>query len=187
MTLREALAVLREQGLVETRRGRGGGSFVRASAEQLTNRSLARLQEYTVLDLRDLGDEYFAVAGAAAVLATRRAVAADVERLRGLAQRLAESTDPVHSRRSDSRFQIEVTVVSQSARLTRTEVGLQAELSEMRWLPTLAVDPKKIAAEHRELVAAIEAEDEAAARTLAEEHSAAAIRQLIGLRMEMTS
>lgn len=187
MTLREALAVLREQGLVETRRGRGGGSFVRASAELLTSRSLARLQKYTVQDLRDLGDEHFAVAGAAAVLAARRAVAADVERLGVLARRLAESADPVHSRRADSRFQIEVTVVSQSSRLTRAEVGIQAELSELRWLPQLSVDPKRVAAGHVALVAAIEAEDEAGARALAEEHSAAAIRQLIGLRMELTS
>jgi DNA-binding FadR family transcriptional regulator len=187
MTLREALAVLREQGLVETRRGRGGGSFVRASAELLTNRSMARLQRYTVQDLRDLGDEHFAVAGAAAVLAARRAVTADAERLGGLAQRLAESTGPVHGRRADSRFQIEVAVVSQSARLTRAEVGLQAELSELRWLPKLAVDPKTVATGHLELVDAIKAEDEGRARALAEEHSATAIRALIGLRMEMTS
>lgn len=187
MTLREALAVLREQGLVETRRGRGGGSFVRANAELLTNRSLARLQEYTVQDLRDLGDEQFAVAGAAAVLAARRAVAADVDRLNALALRLAESKDPVHARRADSRFQIEVAVISQSARLTRAEVGLQAELSEMRWLPQLKVDPKAVAAGHLDVVAAIKAEDETGARALAEEHSATAIRQLIGLRMEMTS
>lgn len=187
MTLREALAVMREQGLVETRRGRGGGSFVRASAELLTTRSMARLQEYTVQDLRDLGDEHFAIAGAAAVLASRRAVAADVERLNTLARKLADSTDPVHSLRTDSRFQIEVTVCSQSARLTRAEVALQAELSEMRWLPELAVDPKEVAAGHLELVKAIEAEDEKAARALAEEHSAAAIRRLIGLRMEMAS
>src|ERR1700685_1470699 len=32
MTLREALAMLRQQGLVETRRGRAGGTFVRRPA-----------------------------------------------------------------------------------------------------------------------------------------------------------
>lgn len=186
MTLREALAVLREQGLVETRRGRGGGSFVRASAEALTSRSLVRLQEYTVQDLRDLGDEHFAVAGAAAVLSARRAVAADVERLRGLARRLSDAVDPVACRRADSRFQIEVAVCSQSTRLTRAEVAIQAELSDMRWLPQLSIDPAAVAAGHLELVAAIEAEDEPRARALAEEHAASAIRQLIGLRMEST-
>ncbi len=43
-----------------------------------------------------------------------------------------------------------------------------------------------MAAGHLELVAAIQAEDEVCARGLAEEHRAAAIRQLIGLRMELT-
>lgn len=159
---------------------------MRASAEALTSRSLARLQDYSAQDLRDLGDEHFAIAGAAAVLAARRAVAADVERLRALARKLNDSTDPVQSRRADSRFQIEVTVCSQSSRLTRAEVGIQAELSEMRWLPQLSIDPAAVAAGHLELVAAIEAEDEVRARALAEEHSAAAIRQLIGLRMGLT-
>lgn len=184
MTLREALAVLREQGLVETKRGRGGGSFVRASADAVHTRSMARLQQLTVEDLRDLGDEHFAIAAAAAVLAARRGVAADFARLRTLAKRLHDSTDPVRSRRADSRFQIEVAVCSQSSRLTRAQVNLQAELSALTWLPQLAVDPTAEADKHIALVDAMEAEDEARARSLAEDHSAANVRRLIAFRME---
>lgn len=185
VTLREALAILREQGLVVTKRGRGGGSFVRASAEDVHTRSLALLQELTVEGLRDLGDEHFAVAGATAVLATRRAVAADIARLRTLADRLATSEDAIASRRADSRFQIEIAVCSQSARLTRAEVNIQAELAAMVWLPRLGLTPAVEAATHHRLVDAIEAGDEAAARSLAEEYGALTIRRLIGLRMEL--
>ena len=112
---------------------------------------------------------------------------ADVERLRALAGALLDAADPVGCRRADSRFQIEVAVRSQSARLTRAEARIQAELSDMRWLPQLSINPAAVAAGHLDLVAALEAEDEARARTLAEEHSAAAIRQLIGLRMESST
>ncbi len=35
MTLRQALAILREAGFIETRRGRSGGSFVRPDAPAL--------------------------------------------------------------------------------------------------------------------------------------------------------
>ncbi|QFS90471.1 Putative L-lactate dehydrogenase operon regulatory protein [Mycobacterium sp. THAF192] len=186
MTLREALAVLREQGLVETRRGRGGGSFVRASAEIVNTRALARLHALSVQELRDLGDEYFVVSGGAAVLACRRAVAADITRLRTLVARLADSDDPVRSRRSDSRFQIEVAVCTQSARVTRAGINLQAELSAMLWLPEIGLDHVTEAARHRELVDAIEAEDETKARSIAEDHSVAAARRLLALRMELT-
>jgi GntR family L-lactate dehydrogenase operon transcriptional regulator len=185
MTLREALAVLREQGLVHTKRGRGGGSFIRSSAEAVNTRSLARLQQLSVEELRDIGDEHFAVAGGAAVLAARRGVAADFERLRTLAQRLAHTDDLVHSARADSRYQIEVAVCSQSARLTRAEVNLQAELSALMWMSQVGLDRKARAARHLELSEAIASEDELAARTLAEERTAADMRRLIALRMEL--
>lgn len=186
VTLREGLAVLREQGLVNTKRGRGGGSFVNATAAVVQSNSLARLRALSVQELRDIGDEHFAISGAAAALAARRSLTADVARLRMLVTRLQETTDPFHCRRADSRFHIEVAVCSQSSRLTRNEVGLQAELSAMIWLPRVAVDPAREAADHGNLVEAITAEDSDRARSLAEVHSATHIRRLIELRMELS-
>ncbi|MEU1521100.1 FadR/GntR family transcriptional regulator [Nocardia rhamnosiphila] len=186
MTLREALAVLREQGIVRTKRGRGGGSFICSSAEALEHTASARLQQMSLAELRDLGDAQFAIAGAAAVFAARRGGRADIARLHALTDRLRTSTEPIAARRADSRFHIEMAVCAQSTRLTRAQVDLQAELSALIWLPRLALDPAAEASVHSDLVRAIEREDDVEARKLAESHSESRIRRLVALRMELS-
>src|SRR5580700_4941987 len=86
MTLREALAMLRQQGLVETRRGRAGGTFVRRPTAP---------QPGLVRDrLRDLIDEQSAVSGTAARLAASRASTVSVRRLLALADQLSLASTP---------------------------------------------------------------------------------------------
>ncbi|MCP9971562.1 GntR family transcriptional regulator [Actinomadura madurae] len=87
VTLREALMALRQQGLIETRRGRGGGSFVRAPARPFDLEE--RLRSLSAEQLRDLGDHYAAIAGAAARLAAARSLPGDVRRLRRTLEEMA--------------------------------------------------------------------------------------------------
>jgi len=140
MTLREALAMLRQQGLVETRRGRTGGTFVRRLAETQPSLLRDRLLALTVEELRDLADEQGAVSGAAARLAATRAPTSSVRRLFTLANELSTATTAAARIRADSRFHIEVALAARSNRLTALEVALQAQLAELRWLPLNPAD-----------------------------------------------
>src|ERR1700761_4366812 len=114
MTLREALATLRQQGLVETRRGRTGGTFVRRPASPPVGLLRERLRGMTTGTLRDLTDEQFAVSGTAARLAANRASGTDVRRLRALVRQLSGASSLGSRIRADSRFHIEVARTSQS-------------------------------------------------------------------------
>jgi GntR family transcriptional regulator, transcriptional repressor for pyruvate dehydrogenase complex len=205
MTLREALEMLRQQGLVETRRGRTGGTFVRRPAAPQLGALRDRLRTMTVGELRDLTDEQSAVSGAAARLAATRASTASVRRLLALADQLSAATTPRARIMADSRFHIEVAIASKSQRLTALEVTLQARVAELLWLPVGAdaeagrsveplqpiphdpvpLDHVTAAEEHAAIAAAIEAEDGSRARLLAEEHTEANFRRLTTLRLAL--
>lgn len=186
VTLREALASLREQGVIETRRGRHGGSFIRAPGDPTKAAMRARLAELSVSDIRDAGDEMAAISGAAARLAASRASTDNIRRLLTLADRVAHVSSVGERTRADSRFHIEVAVAAASERLTRGEVALQAELGILLWAPG-APEPLAAAAasEHKAIANAISREDAAKARTLAERHVEANTNRLIEARIEL--
>lgn len=186
VTLRDALANLRELGLVETRRGRHGGSFVCGPVAASSARLRSRLRDLSVVELRDLGDEWTAITGASARLAARRASADEVNRLRAFAERLTRARSIGDRARANSRFAIELALAAQSERLTRAELRLQAESGELLWLPTRTpLDPRQVAADLAAIADAVAAEDAERARSLVERRTELNMRWLVAAHMEL--
>lgn len=182
-TLREALSIMRRAGIVETRRGRGGGTVVRGYGPTAGRAELlARLRGFSADDLRDLIAFGRAVDGFAAAEAARRAGPAEVERLRALAAQADAAAEPLGRRRADAQLHIEVAAASQSARLTQAAMRIQAELHDLLLL--VADEPRIIRlarAQHDAIVEAIAARDASAARAAAEAHLESAADLVSGL------
>ncbi|MFI7543614.1 FadR/GntR family transcriptional regulator [Actinoplanes sp. NPDC049599] len=184
VTARESLQTLRELGLVTTRRGRGGGSFVCAPEHPDVVLVRTRLAELSLVDIRDFGDFYTAIAGAAAALAAERAAGEDLDRLREVGVRRA--TDPGGSRRAEAQFHLEVAAATQSARLTQEEMRLQAEFGPLLWLSMGSPQGRaRSESDHRAIVAAIGRGDRARARALTAGHVGRAIDAVVRARLEV--
>jgi DNA-binding FadR family transcriptional regulator len=188
VTVREALTSLREQGLVRTRRGRGGGSFVCAPADAATSVLRARLRAFGLGELRDLADHYAAISGACARLAAERADGDDHARLIAGTDRLAGSAEAGARRRAEGQYHLELAASAQSPRLTREEIALQSAVGPVLWLAY--ADDGAVAdacRQHRRLQDAVAAGDATAARAAAEDHVAQMFTAARALHREMMS
>ena len=95
-TLREALRVLEQKGLIEIRLGTGGGSMVRkAGAEQLTE-TLALMIRSGTVSLLDIGEFRKGVEGKIAHLAAGRASEDDMKSLDALLAQAVHFADKGH-------------------------------------------------------------------------------------------
>lgn len=173
LTLRAALASLRDRGFIQTKRGRGGGSVVCDAGVVTEKERRRRLRERSTEDLRDLGDLSGSIGAAAARLAAARSDHADQTRFQSLADDFRSATSPQDRRKADSRFHIGLAVAAQSNRLTTVTVQVQGELAPLLW----ASDPagqlfefEQAEADHAAILAAIVDGDEAAAQAAALRH-----------------
>ncbi|MBK3646749.1 FadR/GntR family transcriptional regulator [Streptomyces sp. MBT33] len=186
VTLREALMALRQQGLVTTRRGRGGGSFVSLPEVPGDERLKARLRGWSTDELRDLGDHWAALSGTAARLAAERTEPDDLLQLRRTADELTHAEDAAARSRVYGRFHVELAAAAQSARLTREQVALQTEVGALLCL-VLGDDEyrEEVADRHRAVISAVQDGAHESARQLAERCVRESTTRLIAVRLSL--
>ena len=184
-SLREALRELRNQGLLVTRAGKHGGSFVTtpADAEEFERTELVRLSSS---ELRDLGDWRQMLASQSASLACLRATRFNHARLETYARQVGEAQTNQQARRAHGRFHVELASAAQSMRMTRAEFGVHEEID---WLFALAltteVQRELSSRRLRSVADAVRAHDVQGARLAAERHSFELVGELTRLRLEI--
>jgi DNA-binding FadR family transcriptional regulator len=186
VTLREALMALRQQGLVTTRRGRGGGSFVSLPEVPGEERLRVRLRGWSTEELRDLGDHWAALSGTAARLAAQRTEPEDLVQLRRTAEELTHAENAAARGRVYGRFHVELAAAAQSARLTREQVALQTEVGALLCLVLGSDEYREEAADrHRSVISAVQDGAHDSARELAERCVRESTARLIAERLAL--
>jgi DNA-binding FadR family transcriptional regulator len=134
VTLREAIRVLEDEGLIRTRRGATGGAFVLASPlspEELRAHVRGRRDELlAVLEFRLVNERL------AARMAAERVTPADVDELEATVEALRMSGDIGPFRQADSAFHLKVASMAGSPLLERAVADARAAL----FLPLDALD-----------------------------------------------
>ena len=169
VTVREALIGLRAQGLVTTSRGRGGGTFVAAGAGADEEALADRLGSMSRAELHDRGTHYALVLAGCAEIAAERADGGEAAMLRGL---MAGPDDDVGAwRHADAELWLSIAALTQSARVTREVVRLEADFGMIVRIPLSDPDVRdRTLAGLGRLIDAIEAGDAEGARRSARAH-----------------
>ena len=184
-TLREAMAALRQAGLVETRRGRGGGTGVTRRPAPPSARAAARVSGAGRRDWLDALDfRRIVEPGAAHLVAQADLGDGGRAQLEKAHADVVGAHKPAAHRQADSRFHLTVATLSGSPRAIEAVTSVQGTLHEMLLaIPVLEANIAHSDRQHAALVRAILAGNADRARRVMEEHcddTAALLRGLLG-------
>lgn len=170
VTLREAIRALRDAGLVQSRRGRGGGTFVVADAPA-RRRPAAQIGRSMGDDLRDaLTFRRLVEPGAAELAASRKLTRAERGALKSCLG-AATGVDETRRRSADSRLHMAIAVLCGSPSVARAVADVQLRLDELlRAIPVITANIAHSDAQHAQLVGAVLAGDAAIARAVMADH-----------------
>jgi GntR family transcriptional repressor for pyruvate dehydrogenase complex len=188
VTLRSALMILRQGGLLETRRGRGGGTFVSARASGKA-RMLERVPTPSDEELRDLVDYRCVVEGGAAALAAESRSQDHLEELRRQIDVMDGSRRFDTWSEADTMFHLVLADASGCSRLVSTITELRVETQSV----SLAYEPMPVETmrhsnqQHREVLRAVETHRPERARELIVRHIQSTYDLWLGLRPALTS
>ncbi|WP_030251965.1 FadR/GntR family transcriptional regulator [Streptomyces violens] len=169
VTLREVLKVLQDEGLVVSRRGRYGGTFVRERAEtpgeDELRRRIAQVDVEDTLRFREVLE-----VGAAGLCASYGLAGEQAERLR---EALAATHDAPLSdyRRRDTLLHLTLAELSGSATLAAQYAAVRATVNDLLdCIPLLVRNLEHSQAQHTALVEAVLEGDADGAREVMREH-----------------
>lgn len=159
VTVREALNTLRMRNLIDTRRGRNGGSFVcKMSAGMLLAQHPLKLASSAYL--ADLGEWHCAVISHSARLAAQRSTNQDLLRFEKVVDAFGATEQAEERAHADMRCLLALAANAQSARLANQVLMIQAE-----WAPLVAAlyqytnAHEQVVAAYQQLVLALRQND----------------------------
>ena len=181
-SVRAALRRLADAGLIEIRRGRGGGAFVRAQWSKTTEDSVRRTLVANWDDFEDLFDYRRLIESLIARTAARRADDADRAAIRAVLVAFDAASSPGEARRIDTELHLAVARATHNARLVRlhrlllSEVSLGVSAEPYTWEIYDEAKPQ-----HHALADAVVHGDEDRGAHIAAEHFSITERALRGL------
>ncbi|MHA3022468.1 FadR/GntR family transcriptional regulator [Mycobacterium sp. BMJ-28] len=129
MTVRAALARLVERGLVQTRRGRGGGSYVLQQWPDSSTEAVGRTLTMRVAELRDRCDAICRIHGAVCRAAAESRTDADVALLRERLAAYRDAESGLAAQQADSALHLAIMDAAHNAVLKQVLLELEASVS----------------------------------------------------------